>query len=344
MGITFTGIVTGQPISAESLSGKVLVVDSYNMLYQFLSVIRQRDGSLLTDSKGRVTSHLAGLLTRITGLLEKGIKLVFVFDGKPPPLKKQEIDRRVSIKKEAQKKYEEAQAADDIAGMKKYAMRTSRLTPEMVDEAKALITGFGCPIIQAPSEGESQAAHMVKKGEAYAEVSEDYDCLLFGVPRMIKQLSFAGRRKQKDTFQFRPVQPEVIELDMVLATLGITHNQLIALGMIIGTDYNKGGIKGIGPKKALNVVKLHKENLDALFKEVKWNDFFPYPWKTVFDLFRNMEVTDTYSLQWTAPDSQAITSLLVDTHEFSVDRVNRQIESLIKVKSTQAQKGLGNWL
>jgi len=163
MGVNFKDITVRHPISLDELSGKTLIVDGYNMLYQFLSTIRGRDGSLLTDSKGRVTSHLIGLFSRVTNLMQRGIKLAFVFDGEVPKLKLRELTKRRELKQEAEKKYKEALAAEDVAGMQKYAARTSRLTKEMVGQAKELLSGLGIPHVDAPSEGESQAAHMVKK-------------------------------------------------------------------------------------------------------------------------------------------------------------------------------------
>ncbi|MFQ5475342.1 MAG: FEN1 family endonuclease, partial [Candidatus Nanoarchaeia archaeon] len=186
MGVNIRDLVIKHDISFNGLKDKKFAVDAFNVLYQFLSTIRQRDGSLLTDSRGNVTSHLTGLFSRTTRLMHKGMKLSFVFDGKAPELKLQEQQRRAALKREAIAKHEEASKAGDVENMKKYASRTSRLTPEMIQEAKRLIEALGLPIVQAPSEGEAQAAYMVNKSELYAEISQDYDCLMFGVPRMIQ--------------------------------------------------------------------------------------------------------------------------------------------------------------
>ena len=159
MGIAFRDIITAREIAIEDLKGKVLAVDSYNVLYQFLTTIRARDGTVLMDSKGNVTSHLVGLFNRTTKLMSEGLKLAFVFDGKPPKLKEKEKERRANLKLEAAKEYEKAKAEEDIEGMKKYAARTSKLDKNMVEEAKKLIEALGLPIIQAPSEGEAQAAY-----------------------------------------------------------------------------------------------------------------------------------------------------------------------------------------
>ncbi len=167
MGVQITELLVKKEINLNELANKVIAVDSHLFLYQFLTTIRQRDGSLLIDSKGRVTSHLAGLFTRSTKLIEAGLKLVYVFDGEPPKLKHEERERRKKVKIEAQKKYEEAKKKEDLEEMRKYAARTTRLTPEMIEEAKKLIKALGIPVVEAPSEGEAQAAYMVKKKKKF---------------------------------------------------------------------------------------------------------------------------------------------------------------------------------
>jgi len=335
LGINFRDIINRKDIEFSQLNGKHLAIDSFNIIYQFLATIRQRDGSLLTDSKGRVTSHLTGLFSRTTKLMGYGMKLVFVFDGEPPKLKFQERERRRAIKEEAQEKYEEAKDREDLDSMKKYAQRTSKLTPQMIEDAKQLLDALGIPIVQAPSEGEAQAAHMAQKGDLYATVSQDYDSLLFRTPRLIQNLTISQRRHLPGQVTSQNVSPKMITLEEVYADLGVTHEQLIALGILIGTDFNPGGVKGIGPKKAVQLVKKHGKDLAGLFSEVGLDG-----WKEIFEVFTNIPVDDKYSLEWNAPDKDKIRALLVDKHDFSEERVMSTIES---ISTTAAQKGLGEY-
>jgi len=172
MGTQIKCILKSNVISLNDLTNKTLVIDSYNFLYQFLTTIRSRDGSLLMDSKGNITSHLVGLFSRTTRLMQNNIKLIFVFDGKPPELKEKERERRKNIKINAEKEYKKAVEEENIEEMKKYASRTSRLTEEMIDDSKKLISALGLPIIQAPSEGEAQAACIAKNKDADYCVSQ----------------------------------------------------------------------------------------------------------------------------------------------------------------------------
>jgi len=340
MGVAIIDILKTKELSFEELKNKKIAIDAFNILYQFLSTIRQRDGSLLTDSNGNITSHLVGLFARTTNLMEKGIKLAFVFDGEVPELKEEERERRKAIKQEAQRKYELAVEKKDIEAMKKFAARTSVLTKEMVQEAKDLISALGLPVIQAPSEGEAQASFMVKKNKAFAVVSQDVDALIFGAPLLIRNLSISGRRKKADSLSYATVKPELIDLSENLNILGIDQDQLIVLGMLVGTDYNKGGIKGIGPKNALKLVKNYKKDFDELFKQVKWNEYFNFGWKDVYYLIKKMKVTDNYKLRWEELDVEKIIKLLVEKHDFSRERVEKGLAKLLKNNKSKQQKGL----
>lgn len=342
MGTQIKCILKSNEISLNDLNNKTLVIDSYNFLYQFLTTIRSRDGSLLMDSKGNVTSHLVGLFSRTTRFMQNNIKLIFVFDGEPPKLKEMERQRRKELKIQAKKKYEKAVEEENIEEMKKYASRTSRLTEDMVEESKKLISALGLPIVQAPSEGEAQAAYIVKNKDADYCVSQDFDSLLFGSPMLVRNLSLIGKRK-KSGLSYETVKPEIIDLSENLNNLGIDQNRLIALAMLVGTDYNIGGIKGIGPKNALKLVKKYKSNFDALFKEVKWNDFFDYPWKEVYELFKKIPTTSSYNLKWKEPDKDRVINLLVNEHDFAAERVKIVLDRLLKNRESKQQKDLGEF-
>ena len=337
MGTAITSILKIKEIHIKDLANKILVIDGQNMLYQFLTTIRQQDGSLLTDRKGRVTSHLIGLISRITNFLTKKLKIIFVFDGEVPELKHKELKKRKEVKMHAEKKYEEAKSAENIDDMKKFAGRTTRLTKEMVEEATLLLKAMGIPVIQAPSEGECQASHMVAKGDAYAVVSQDADSLVFGATRVVRNLNVSGKRKIGA--MYKSISPELIELTENLNELGIDREQLILVSMLVGTDFNIGGIKGIGPKKALKLVKEFKDP-EKIFEEAKWNEYFDISWERVYDTLKNMPVTNDYKIKWENFNRDKIIKLLVDEHDFSIDRVNSLLEKLEAANKEKLQKSL----
>ena len=339
MGVQITDLLARKEIELASLKRKILAVDAPNHLYQFLSTIRGIDGSLLTDSRGNVTSHLIGLLSRTTNLLKQDIKLVYVFDGKAPNLKRAEIRKRRELKEEAARKFEEAENKGNVEEMKKYAARQSRLTPEMIDEARNLLEKLGVPCLNAPSEGEAQAAHMNRKGDCYAVASQDADCLLFNSKLLIRNCSITGRKKIAGKLAYRNVNPELVSLKDNLSLLGINQKQLITLAMLVGTDYNNGGIKGIGPKKALQLVK-KQPNPEKLFETVNWQKHFEIDWQEVFELISEMPVTDDYNLTFSQVDKEKVMKLLVETHDFSQDRVEKSIDALLEAGEKRKQKGL----
>lgn len=328
----------------RSLRGKVISIDAYNALYQFLTAIRQPDGTPLMDSRGRITSHLNGLFYRSINFVETGIKPIYVFDGQPPEIKYMEIERRRKIKEEAVKKYEEALKKGDLEAAKRYAQMSAKLTEDMVADAKKLLDAMGIPWVQAPAEGEAQAAYMTAKGDCWATGSQDYDSLLFGSPRLIRNLTISGKRKLPRKDIYIEIKPEIIELAKLLKKLGIAREQLIAIGILIGTDYNPDGVKGIGPKKALTLVRTYRD-IEKLFKAVSYHEFPIDPLK-IFEYFMNPPHTDNYKLEWIEPDEKAIIEILVEEHDFSLQRVKNALERYKKAYREHikgVQKGLDLW-
>ena len=240
---------------------------------------------------------------------------------------------------------QEAEKMGSQEEMRKYASRTTRLTKEMIIDAKNLITALGLPIIQAPSEGEAQTAYLVKKGDAYASLSQDYDNLIFGCPRLIRNLSVTGRRKKAGkAVGYITVSPEMIELPKVLAELKLTNDQLIVLAILIGTDYNPGGIKGIGPRKALKLLQDHKDDFEKIFSLVKWDEQYPErSWLEIFNTIKHIPVTDKYELSWKKIDEKKITHLLVEEHGFGLERVQKKLDDLRKEQKILDQKGLSSF-
>ncbi len=342
MGVKIFDLLPSKQIELKELSGKVILLDASLVLYQFLSTIRQRDGTPLKDSQGRITSHLVGLFSRTTNLMQQGIKIAFVFDGKSPELKKKEQERRWKLKQAAEQKYEEAVVSKDLDNMLKYASRTSKLTPELITEAKELISSLGLPIIQAPSEAEAQAAYMVAKGNAFAVGTQDADSFMFGAARLIKNLTISGKRKLPGKLSYVTIKPELIDLPSSLNALGIDREQLIALCMLIGTDFNPGGIKGVGPKNALKYIKQYEKDFDDMFEDLKWDDFFENKWNEIYYTIKNIPVTDNFDLSWHEIDVDKVTNILT-SHDFSLERINATLEKLQKNNKDKKQKSLNKW-
>lgn len=333
MGVKLSEIVPKKRISFDELAGKKIAVDASNTLYQFVSSIRQPDGTPLMDSKGRITSHLMGLSTRVTNLIEKNIKPCFIFDGKPPNLKTKEKEEREHRKRIAESKLKQAKEDKDIEAMAKYSKMTTRLSDDIIKESKEFISALGLPVIQAPSEADAQAAFICEKKDVYAVASSDFDTLLFGSPRMITNLTVSQKRRVRGTYV--NISPELIELKQVLKKLELNQDQLIVVGILIGTDYNIGGIKRVGAKTALKLAQQHK-TFNKLFKDLKPN----FNWKQVYAIFKSMPIMKNYQLKWKEPNEDKIEKILLD-HDFSQERVDKIIKKLTKKEKNQ--EGLKKW-
>ena len=326
MGVNFRDLVPKTVVKLEDLGGKIIAIDAYNAIYQFLAIIRQPDGTPLKDSSGKVTSHLSGLLYRTSNLVEMGIKPVYVFDGVPPVLKRQEIERRRQVKVEAAVHYEKAVARGDMVKARMFAQATTSMKDYMKDDSQKLLELMGLPWVQAPSEGEAQAAHMTRRGDADYCASQDYDSLLFGAPKLLRNVTISGRRKLPSKNVYIDIVPEVMELAKVLQECQITYEQLIDVGILIGTDFNPDGIKGLGPKTALKLIKEHG-TLENALPHIK-NAAFPVEPQQIREIFLHPTVTDNYKLEWTEPNVDGMVDFLVRQKDFSEDRIKKAVERM----------------
>jgi len=321
VGVLLTPIIPRRTLALADLRGQTLAVDGNGELYQFLALIRLRDGTPLRDSKGRITSHLAGLFYRTTRLIaDYHLNLTFVFDGTPPALKAAEIQRRRSTRQRYEKEHAEAVRQGDLARAYSKATMTSRLTREMVDEARELLRLMGIPTVQAPGEAEAQAAAMAGHGRVWAAASKDYDSLLFGAPRLLRFLTVSGKEFLPSQGTFRPIVPELIELDRLLGEWHISREQLIDLAILVGTDFNNG-IKGIGPKKALKLVQQHGrlESMPEYGEQLGNID-------AVRRIFLDPEIAAVPETVKGTPDFTGIKAFLCGEREFASDRVSAALE------------------
>ncbi len=338
MGVDLGDILVKREIKFRDLKGRIVVIDGYNALYQFLSIIRQPDGTPLRDNNGRVTSHLSGLFYRTVNYMAEGIKPVYVFDGKPPELKLNTLNERMKIRRRAMEEWQKAvdEGNEELARVK--AQQASFLTREMVGDAKKLLDYMGIPWVQAPSEGEAQASYMAMKGDAYAAASQDYDSLLFGAPYLIRNMAITGRRKLPRKKMYVEIKPELINLEENLRALGITREQLIDMGILVGTDFNPG-VKGIGAKTALKLLKKYG-NLEGIMK-VKGITIENY--NRVREFFLNPPVTDEYELVWKNANEEKIIEFMCEERDFSEERVKSALEKIEEFKSVRDQKSLDAW-
>jgi len=347
MGIKINELVkeVKRTISFENLFNKTIAIDAFNTIYQFLAIIRQRDGTPLKDYDGNVTSHLSGLFYRTINFIEHNIKPIYVFDGKPSSLKLDTIKERRKIKVEAKEKMIKAQEKEDFREAKKFAQMTSKLDNDMIEESKKLITYFGIPVIEASSEGEAQSAYLVKRGDAWGCASQDYDTLLFGGERLIRNFAISRSKKVKETTVTLDI--EFISLSKFLENLNITQEQLIDMGILIGTDFYPG-IKGIGQHTALNLIKKYGTIENIINEHVKVGATEIKVEEEIIDqikeIFLNPDIKEEYpKLIWQKIEYDKIEELLIEKHNFSKQRIENALERLRKQDSSKKQKSLDSF-
>lgn len=338
MGVDISSLVKATTVNLPDLADRAIAIDAFNTLYQFITTIRQRDGTPLTDREGRVTSHLSGLFHRTATLLELRMRPVFVFDGKPPQLKKKTIEARREARDRAKVEWEKALEAGDVKRAQVKASQSSRLDDVMISESRALLEAMGVPWIAAPSEGEAQMAHMARTGDVYAGASQDYDALLFGTPTLVRNLTLSRKRRVAGG-RLVDVSPEMVRLEEVLSAIGLTAQQLVDLAILVGTDFNDG-VHGIGPKRALKLMKEHG-SLEEV--SAKTEVHVPGGFEEVRAVFLEPDVTSEYELRWGAVDAETVRRLLCDEHGFSVDRVDSVVKRMGPQAATKRQSSLDSW-
>ncbi len=340
MGVLLTPILKREQTSLKALSGRSFAVDGNIELHQFLAIIRKPDGTLFTDNTGSVTSHLIGLLTRTsTFITDYKMKPAFVFDGGLNPLKRRVIHARREARQKAEAEYAQAASKGDYSTAWSKAVMTGRVTGEVLQDAKRLLGLMGIPWLEASEDAEAQASHMAARGDVWAVGSKDYDSLLFGAPILARYLTITGREYLPAQRRMRPLIPELIKLSENLNLLNLTREQLVDVAILVGTDFNQG-VKGVGPKTALKLIRTHGsiEKIPAGVRSSLDSDV-----DQVRQVFLHPKVVEGYKLRTTKPDVDGIVEFLCNERDFSIERVRPVGERLAKTYGQQ-DKGLQEWL
>jgi len=321
------------------LKGKIIAVDAPNIIFQLFNfTFKTKEGissSLITDRTQRVISHLYGILYRINFYYTKKLFPIFCFDGRVSNLKRIITKDQLNDFRFTQKLYEDAIRSGKRDLARQIAMGKEYLWPNIILESKKIIGALGVPYFESPASAESQCAHLVKLKIAHYSNSQDYDSLLFGCPHTIQNLSKSLKRKQQGRWTYTKIEPMIIDLRENLRRLNINQFQLVDLAILIGTDYFPG-IKGIGPKTALELIKKH-QNLEKIISNER-NIFNFYDLsnsliKKIRKLFLLPEVLDekniNKSLYWNKPNKSRVIELLCEDHNLNKERVRNNLEKLI---------------
>ncbi|KAI0518639.1 hypothetical protein KFK09_006075 [Dendrobium nobile] len=314
----------------ESYFGRKIAIDASMSIYQFLIVVGRTGTEMLTNEAGEVTSHLQGMFSRTIRLLDAGIKPVYVFDGQPPDLKKQELAKRYIRRDDATKDLATAVEEGNKEEIEKFSKRTVKVTKQHNEDCKRLLRLMGVPVIEAPCEAEAQCAALCKSDKVYAVASEDMDSLTFGAPKFLRHLMDPSSKKI-------PVME--FEVGKVLLELGFTMDQFIDLCILCGCDYCDS-IKGIGGQTALKLIRQHGSIENVLENLSKDRYHIPenWPYQEARQLFKDPLVNlETPELKWTAPDEEGLVAFLVNENGFNHDRVVKATEKIKAAKDKGSQ-------
>ncbi|KAH9507531.1 Elongation of fatty acids protein 2 [Bulinus truncatus] len=310
--------------------GRKVAIDASMSIYQFLIAVRQ-DGSQLTNEEGETTSHLMGMFYRTIRMIENGIKPVYVFDGKPPEMKSGELAKRKEKRDEAQKELEKAEEAGDEENVEKFSRRLVKVTKEHNEDCKKLLRLMGIPYVEAPCEAEAQCASLVKGGKVYATGTEDMDSLTFGSNVVLRHLTFSEARKL-------PIKE--YQLNKILEDLKLTQDEFIDLCILLGCDYCDS-IRGIGPKRAMELIRQHR-NIEEIIKHLDKKKYtIPEDWlfQEARKLFQEPEVTDPEQIEikWVDPDEEGLVEFMVQQKNFNEERIRNGAKKLLKSRQGTTQ-------
>ncbi|GAB6861825.1 flap endonuclease-1 [Haloplanus litoreus] len=311
-------------VAWDEVADSVVAVDAHNWLYRYLTTtVKWTNDEVYTTAAGEEVANLVGVVQGLPKFFEHDLTPVFVFDGGVTELKDGEVAERREQRERAEERLAAAEERGDAVEASRLEARTQRLTDVILQTTRELLALLDVPVVDAPAEGEAQAAHMARRGDVDYAGSEDYDTLLFGAPLTLRQLTSKGT-------------PELMDLDATLDRHGISWEQLIDVAILCGTDFNPG-VDGVGPKTALAAITEHGDLWSALEAE---------GWQVanadrVRALFRDPPVTDEYELDTDIdPDVDAAREYVVGEWGIDADEVARGFE---RIEDAQVQTGLDRW-
>jgi flap endonuclease-1 len=313
-----------EDVAYDDLAGSVVAVDAHNWLYRYLTTtVKFTRDAAYTTADGEEVANLIGVVQGLPKFLEHDVTPVFVFDGGVTDLKEAEVEQRREQREKYEEQLEQAREEGDSVEVAKLDSRTQRLTDTIVDTTRELLALLDVPVVDAPAEGEAQAARMARAGTVDYAGTEDYDALLFGSPLTLRQLTSKG-------------DPECMDLDATLSEHDLTWEQLVDVGILCGTDFNEG-VTGIGPKTAVKTVREHGD----IWGVFEARDVSVENVDRIRNLFLDPPVADDVAFDTELePDVDAAKAFVVDEWGVAADEVERGFE---RIADATVQTGLDRW-
>jgi flap endonuclease-1 len=337
MGVKLQEIIIRKQIDYKDLEGKIIAIDAPNIIMSLIMFSVKPTtfsyNQILIDRTQRPIAHLFGLLYRVNFFYSKKVFPIFCFDGKDSELKRVITKDQLNDFLFTKQLYNDAMRRGDLNLGKSIALSKEYMWQNILLEAKDMLGALGVPYIESPASAESQCASIVKQKFANFSNSQDFDSLLFGCPILLQNLSKSLRRKVQGKWIYQKVIPYKVDLQKNLNNLGINIFQLMDIGILIGTDYFPG-IHGIGPKKALSLIRKYGKLEEIMNKEKNEYDFSvlnPKIIKKIRKIFLFPEVIDNIEeIVWDTPNRPQILNFLCEEHTLDKERVINNLEKLKK--------------
>jgi flap endonuclease-1 len=283
-------------IHLSKLSGKKVVIDVSIYLYKFLG-----ENALLEN-----------MYLFISILKKYDITPIFIFDGKPPPEKKQLLIKRLIEKMEAEKKYlnikedlateqSKEKKEEKLLEMELLKKQFIRIKDDDIRKVKDLFDAYGVSYYCAKGEADQLCAHLNKTEQVWGCISDDMDMFLYGCKFVIRHISLLNHTAV------------LYDTDKMLSDLKMSSQIFNEIMILSGTDYN------INNETSLNeTIKWYYEYMKYSIKEIKNNN---KPYGFYLWLVKNTKYIKNYEL------------LLRTYQMFQVDN-NDNLNSNIEIDNT----------
>lgn len=318
--------------------GKTLAVDASLLIYQVVIGIRA-GGYDLKNNSGEMTTHIVGLLHKIRSIMNWGIDLIFVFDGKPPKFKGNELDKRRIKKRQAKEKlYQLKKSGTDKEAQTRYFKRSFSINEKIVVDCKRLLDLLGIRYIQAIGEADAILAALSMSNIVDGIITDDLDVIIHGGRKVLKNFSTKGNKND------RPI--EEISLNDVLSYLGMNNKQLIDFAILLGTDYTTtiGGVGAVKAKQGIKTYGCALQYVDYLRKHNNGTFIIPDNFDTMYRQIYDYYI-DPYGYEYIVTvnnksvDRFGMIQFLCNENDFNKEEVENSIEKIQLYKDKMETEG-----
>lgn len=273
--------------------------DANLLLYKIIYGVRVQGYDIRNNNI--IVTHIHGILLKFMGFLKYSITPIFVFDTKMPGIKSKTLKKRKEMKNKMIEKYKKSKSKK---GKRIHYYASTNVTQTEIDDFINLILMFGFNLIYAKEEADGQLAGLLENHVIDYIASDDMDILLFGGKKLLKKFTVDSKKYIQE-----------IDLDQVLCGAQITMDQLIHVGLLLGTDYCNN--------RSISFTKAH----DTVFQNPinsmdKCND--------AYDYFKNppIHIIQTFNLKYDLRINKEMIKLFLEKMKFKKKYIVKIIDTI----------------